>query len=91
MHRSDLDRFSEDLVGVIEGSIVTVLPNHHLSSSVQYAHLERAADGVEFVVSIEERDPDRWCAVREQDLGSFELPGDAIRIESWIAIPPDAR
>jgi len=91
--RSDIDLFSEELAleSRISGGVVSVLPTVEDDSSVIYVHLERAAGNVEVVKDLSRRDPDRWCVIRREDLGEFELPEGSLVHDNWVGLPPETR
>ena len=91
--RSEIDLFTERLVlePRISNGAVAVLPGIQADNSVTWVHLERAAGDVEIVEDLSFRDPDRWCVVRREDLGEFELPEGTLLHGIWIALPPEIR
>ena len=91
--RSEIDLFSEELAleSWISGGVVSVLPTVEDDSSVIYVHLERAAGNVEVVDDLSGRDPDRWCVIRREDLGEFELPEGSLVHDNWIGLPPETQ
>jgi 4-amino-4-deoxy-L-arabinose transferase-like glycosyltransferase len=94
--RMDLDLLAEEVAiqPGIDAGANWVTPHIEgvvwgVDNSVSWVFVERAAGDVFIIESVDQRDPSLWCLVREIDAGGVAIPGDALRVGDWLALPPE--